>query len=138
MSIRDAAETTIPDTSVKKDHGAFDAEVAHEGTLRYFVENTELGVLDKDQMGIISLVNACDHIGVQLPGTKRFFTAEKFSIRALSSGEEGKGRIQAKECITAGAFPMSLLYTQQNGGVIEWVKSLVGRGQNQQQPQQGR
>ena len=135
MSVRDAAKTETPDTSIRKDHGAFDAEVAHEGTLRYFVENTELGVLDKDQMGIISLVNSCDHIGVQLPATKCFFTADKFSIRALSSGEEGKGRVQAKECITAGAFPMSLLYAQQDASIIEKVKSLFGRGQNQQQQQ---
>jgi hypothetical protein len=108
------------------------ADLAHEKTLEYFVHNTELGVLDKDQMGVISLVSAGQVLGLQLQATSAFF--EK--IRQLSSGEEGKGRVQVKEVITAGAFPMSLLFGQpQGGGVIDWFKGLIGRKQEPQQVQ---
>lgn len=108
------------------------ADLAHEKTLEYFVHNTELGVLDKDQMGVISLVSAGHVLGMQLQATSAFF--EK--IRQLSSGEEGRGRIQVKEVITAGAFPMSLLFgQQQGGGIIDWIKGLMGRKQEPQQVQ---
>ena len=120
-------ETTVPKTSSEITPNA---DLAHERTLEYFVHNTELGVLDKDQMGVISLVSASQVLGMQLQATSAFF--EK--IRTLSSGEEGKGRVQVKEVITAGAFPMSLLFGQpQGGGVMEWLKGLVGR--KQQSPQ---
>ena len=108
------------------------ADLAHEKTLEYFVHNTELGVLDKDQMGVISLVSAGQVLGLQLQATSAFF--EK--IRTLSSGEEGKGRVQVKEVITAGAFPMSLLFgQQQSGGVMEWLRGLMGRKQESSQVQ---
>ena len=102
------------------------ADLAHERTLEYFVHNTELGVLDKDQMGVISLVTAGQVLGMQLQATSAFF--EK--IRTLSSGEEGKGRVQVKEVITAGSFPMSLLFgQQQSGGVMEWLRGIMGKKQ---------
>ena len=116
-------ETVVPDTGRKIGKEHLNADIAHEGTLRYFVENTELGVLDKDQMGVISLVNAGQELGLQLPATTEFF--EK--IRQLSSGEEGKGRVQCKEIITAGAFPMSLLFGEQKTGIIDTIKGLLGR-----------
>lgn len=124
-------ETKIPDTSAKLSKDQLDAEVAHESTLRYFVENTELGVLDKDQMGVISLVDACQTMGIQLPATSQFFE----HLRLLSSGEEGKGRVQVKEVITAGAFPMSLLFGNQKVGIIDTIKGLLGR-KTDQPPQQ--
>jgi len=128
MSLR--PETTAPDTSNKLSKDQLDAEVAHESTLRYFVENTELGVLDKDQMGVISLVDACQTLGIQLPATSQFFER----LRRLSSGEEGKGRVQVKEVITAGAFPMSLLFGQQpKTGIIDSIKGLLGRKTEQHQ-----
>jgi hypothetical protein len=133
MSLR--PETTAPDTSNKLSKDQLDAEVAHESTLRYFVENTELGVLDKDQMGVISLVDACQTLGIQLPATSQFFER----LRRLSSGEEGKGRVQVKEVITAGAFPMSLLFGQQpKTGIIESIKGLLGRKTEQPQQQVNR
>lgn len=125
-------ETKAPDTSNKLSKDQLDAEVAHESTLRYFVENTELGVLDKDQMGVISLVSACQMLGIQLPATSQFFE----HLRKLSSGEEGKGRVQVKEVITAGAFPMSLLFGQQKTGIIESIKGLWPFGRKAEESQQ--
>lgn len=119
----------IPDTKSKS---SANAEMAHEESLRYFLENSELGVLDKEQMGIISLIKAGEELGLQLPASKAFFE----SIRCLSSGDEGKGRVQCKEIITAGAFPMSLLFQQPQGGIIEMIKGLVGK-KNETPPQQG-
>ena len=125
MTIR--PETKVPVTSSEITPNA---DLAHERTLEYFVHNTELGVLDKDQMGVISLVTAGQALGMQLQATSAFF--EK--IRQLSSGEEGKGRVQVKEVITAGSFPMSLLFgQQQGGGVMEWLRGIMGR--KQQSPQ---
>lgn len=118
MAIR--PESTVPNTEHKVSKEDLDADVKHEGTLRYFVEHTELGVLDKDQMGVISLVNAGEVIGLQLPATSAFFN----KIRLLSSGEEGKGRIQVKEVITAGSFPMSLLFGEQKTGWLETIKGF--------------
>lgn len=119
----------VPDTGTQIDKAQVDAEVAHERTLEYFVHNTELGVLDKDQMGVIALVDAGQILGLQLPATAAFF--EK--IRKLSSGEEGKGRVQVKEVITAGAFPMSLLFGEKKPGWIDTIKSFFGKGNNTEQ-----
>ena len=120
-------ETTVPKTSSEITPNA---DLAHERTLEYFVHHTELGVLDKDQMGVIALVSGGQVLGLQLPATAQFF--EK--IRTLSSGEEGKGRVQVKEVITAGAFPMSLLFgQQQGGGVMEWLRGLMGKKQESPQ-----
>lgn len=126
-------ETKAPETGNKPGHEQLNADVAHESTLRYFVENTELGVLDKDQMGVISLVDSCSELGLHLPAARRFFERH----RQLSSGEEGKGRVQVKEVITAGAFPMSLLFGDQKPGIIDSIKGLFGRGQSSTPPQKG-
>jgi hypothetical protein len=121
----------IPKTDGKIDRSQIDSEVAHEDTLRYFVEHTELSVLTPEQMGVISLVTAYEALDIQLPATKAFFTAEHNSIKSLSSGEEGRGRIQAKECITAGAFPMSLLFGEKKSGFFDTVKSLWSGGKKE-------
>lgn len=115
-------KTTVPITGTQVDRSQIDAQVAHERTLEYFVHNTELGVLDKDQMGVIALVNAGQVLGLALPASTAFF--EK--IRTLSSGHEGKGRVQVKEVITAGAFPMSLLFQDQKSGLVDKILSLFG------------
>lgn len=122
-------QTKTPDTKTKS---ATNAELAHEESLRYFLENSELGVLDKDQMGVISLVKACQTLDLKLPATTLFFE----SIRMLSSGEDGKARVQCKEIITAGAFPMSLLFGEQKTGILEAIKGFFGRKQDPP-PQQG-
>ena len=127
MTIR--PETTVPVTSSAITPNA---DLAHEKTLEYFVHNTELGVLDGDQRGCISLVFAGEVLGLQLRATAAFFEKS----RLLSSGDEGKGRVQVKEVITAGAFPMSLLFGQQpSGGVIEWIRGLMGKKQESPQVQ---
>lgn len=81
-------------------------------------------------MGVISLISAGQVLGLQMPATSAFF--EK--IRLLSSGEEGKGRVQVKEVITAGAFPMSLLFGEQKTGIIETIKGLFGKNKPQEPP----
>jgi len=128
-------EQKVPDTSSYIDRSQIDAEVAHESTLRAFaIDHTELSVLDKDQMGVISLIRAMNSCGLQLHGTDVFFE----NIRVLSPADEGKGRVQAKECITAGAFPMSLLFPQKETGILETIKSFVLRKPaSDTQPQKG-
>jgi hypothetical protein len=127
VELRPATKT--PDTKSKS---VTNAELAHEESLRYFLENSELGVLDKDQMGVISLVKSAQKLGLQLPATDCFFE----SIRQLSSGEDGKARVQCKEIITAGAFPMSLLFGEQKPGFIEMIKGFFGK-KTDTPPQQG-
>lgn len=113
-------QTKTPDTKTKS---VTNAELAHEESLRYFLENSELGVLDKDQMGVISLVKACQELEIKLPATSLFFE----SVRQLSSGEDGKARVQCKEIITAGAFPMSLLFGEQKTGILETLKGFFSK-----------
>ena len=122
-------EVKAPNTSNK---GISNADMAHEESLRYFLENSELGVLDKDQMGVISLVKSCQHLDLKLPATSAFFE----SIRMLSSGEDGKARVQCKEIITAGSFPMSLLFGEQKSGLLDMVKGFFGK-KTDPPPQQG-
>jgi hypothetical protein len=130
-SIRPVEKT--PDTGQKTDRRQLDAEVAHESTLRDFaIHHTELSCLDKDQMGVISLVRAGESLGLYMPATMTFFE----NIRLLSPAEEGKGRVQAKECITAGAFPMSLLYGEQKTSWFDTIKSLVTRKPTESTPAQ--
>ena len=126
-------EREIPETNKTIDKSKIAADVAHEESLRYFLEHTELGILDREQMGVMSLVDAVEELGIELPGTKQFFEKQ----RQLSSGEEGKGRVQAKEVITAGAFPMSLLFGEQKTGWFDTIKSFFGKGKSDTPPQQG-
>ena len=124
-------ETVTPDTSLHIDKSQIDAQVAHERSIQYFLENTELGILTLDQMGVMSLVHSCDHLGLDLRATEQFFENQ----RRLSSGEEGKGRIQAKEIVTAGAFPMSLLFQRDEPGILDRIKGLFGRKTDAQRQQ---
>ena len=120
-------EEKTPDTGRRADRSQYDAEVAHESTLRDFaINHTELSCLDKDQMGVISLVRAGAQMGLYMPATLTFFE----NIRLLSPAEEGKGRVQAKECITAGAFPMSLLFGEQKTSWWDTIKSVLTKGKS--------
>ena len=121
----------IPKTDVQIDASKINADVAHEESLKYFLENSELGVLNQEQMGLISLIDSMEEIGIDLPGVKQFFEKQ----RRLSSGEDGKARVQCKEIITAGSFPMSLLFGEQKPS---WVQSLASMltGKKPEQPQQ--
>ena len=119
--------TKVPDTS---SNITPNADLAHERTLEYFVHETELGVLNGEQRGVIALVEAAEVLGIILSATSTFFEKS----RKLSSGDEGKGRVQVKEVITAGSFPMSLLFGQQeSGGVLAWLKGIMGRKQESPQ-----
>ena len=113
-------EMKIPNTRDTGDSSRWNAEVAHEESIQEYMRNTELGVLTEEQMGIISLVDSCREIGIDLPATTAFFERQ----RRLSSGKEGIGRVQCKEIITAGAFPMSLLFQQDKPGWIEKIASF--------------
>lgn len=128
MSIRPKSE--IPQTNFENDSSKFNPEMAHEESIKEYMRNSELGVLTQEQMGIISLVDAWEVVGIDLPGTKQFFDKQ----RRLSSGEDGKARIQCKEIITAGAFPMSLLFGEKKPGWIESIAGMVtGKKPEQQQ-----
>lgn len=116
----------VPET--RSDHIP-NAELAHERTLEKFVDRTELGVVDEEQQAIEALVDAAGELGLHLPATKRFFVRQ----RELSSGVKGIGRVQVKEVITAGSFPMSLLFPQEKTSIIDKVMSIFGRGKAQQQ-----
>lgn len=126
-------ESTIPNTSEIPPASTFNAEVAHEESIKEYMRNSELGVLTQEQMGIISLIDSVEEVGIDLPGTKRFFEKQ----RQLSSGEDGKARVQCKEIITAGAFPMSLLFGDKKPGWIDTIAGMV-TGKKPEQPQAGR
>ena len=122
-------KSDIPDTSLSVDASKFNAEIAHEESIKEYMRNSELGVLTPEQMGIIALIDSAEEIGIDLPSTKRFFDKQ----RKLSSGEDGKARVQCKEIITAGAFPMSLLFGEKKPGIIDTITSVVTGKKTDQQ-----
>ena len=130
MTIRPKSE--IPETSLNIDASKFNAEIAHEESIKEYMRKSELGVLTQEQMGIISLIDGWERIGIDLPGTKAFFEKQ----RQLSSGEDGKARVQCKEIITAGAFPMSLLFGEKKPGLLDSLTGFV-TGKKPEQTQQG-
>jgi hypothetical protein len=131
MGIRQEVKT--PDTGQHIDRSQIDSEVAHENTLRAFaIDNTELSNLSKDQMGVISLVRAGGALGLHLPATSSFFE----NIRQLSSAEDGIGRLQAKDCITAGSIPLGLLFGEKKTGIWETVKNFLPGKKTQDTSQQ--
>ena len=129
MNIR--PESKIPETNFGDDSSKFNPEMAHEESIKEYMRNSELGVLTQEQMGIISLIEGWEVVGIDLPGTKQFFDKQ----RRLSSGEDGKARIQCKEIITAGAFPMSLLFGEKKPGWIESLGSLISGKKPESQQQ---
>jgi hypothetical protein len=111
-------ESTRPNTSSPIQP---DADLAHEKTLEYFVHNIELSIVSPEQMGVISLIDAGQHLGIYLPAASRFFERQ----RRLSSGEEGKGINIVKEVITAGSFPLSLLFENKQGNLLDTIKGFI-------------
>lgn len=130
MDIR--PQSKVPETGRSIDKAQLDAAVAHENNITYYLDKTELGVVDEMQQAIESLLTAYDAAGLHLPAATRFFTRQ----RELSSGVKGIGRVQAKEIITAGQFPLSLLFDNQKPGWIDTIKGIFGRSQNNPPQQQ--
>jgi len=122
-------ETNIPKTDIEIKRDQIDAEVAHEKTLEYFVHNTELGVVTEEQQSIEALLNGLNGIGINLSGTTLFFEHQ----RKLSSGVRGIGRVQVKEVITAGSFPLSLLFDEKKSGIFDTIKSFMGGNKKQEE-----
>jgi hypothetical protein len=110
----------VPDTSGKIDKSMIDAQVAHEQTIRYYLEHTELGIIDEEQQSIEALLAGLNEVGLSLPGTTRFFTRQ----RELSSGVRGVGRVQGKEVVTAGSWPMAM-FSNEKPGWIDTLKSFI-------------
>jgi len=121
--------TNIPKTDIEIKRDQIDAEVAHEKTLEYFVHNTELGVVTEEQQSEEALLNGLNGIGINLPGTTLFFERQ----RKLSSGVRGIGRVQVKEVITAGSFPLSLLFDEKKSGIFDTIKSFMGGNKKQEE-----
>lgn len=127
-------DSTVPVTGHGIDKSQLNADVAHEGTLRYFVEQTELGVLTKEQMALMSLCDAYKHMGFNMDPVNNFFEKQ----RKLSSGEEGRGRIQVKDAITTSTLQLPWMYGEQSGGILSGIKDFILRRPSQPQQQTGR
>ena len=113
--------TEVPKT--KADHVP-NADLMHEGSIRYYLEKTELAVLTEDQIGVIAFCSSLKKTGIQLTAVNAFFTARENSIKSMSSAINGVGRIQGKEVVTAGSWPMGMFATEK-GGLIEWLKNVM-------------
>jgi hypothetical protein len=127
-------ESTVPQTASTLTRDQINADVAHEGTLRYFIEQTELGVLTKEQMALMSLCKAYNEVGFDMSPVLGFFEAQ----RQYSSGEDGRGRIQAKEAITTSTVNLPWMYGNEQGGFWQGIKDFITRKPSNPQPQQGR
>lgn len=125
MDIRPA--TKIPVTSQSIDKSLLDAQVAHEQHIGYYLEHTELGIIDEEQQAIEALLNGLKEIGISLPGTTRFFIRQ----RELSSGVKGVGRVQGKEVVTAGSWPMAM-FNQEKPSMLERLMGYFGKGKAQE------
>jgi hypothetical protein len=121
-------KTTNPITSTSIDKAMIDAQVAHEQHIGYYLNHTELGIIDEEQQAIEALVTACEEIHLYLPATKRFFVRQ----RELSSGVKGVGRVQGKEVVTAGSWPMAM-YSTEKPSLWDRAMSLMGRGKPAQE-----
>lgn len=116
-------DSTVPHTATDLNKANLNADVAHEGTLRYFVEQTELGVLTKEQMALMSLCDAYKHMGFNMDPVNNFFEKQ----RQLSSGEEGRGRIQVKDAITTSTLQLPWMYGNEGGGFLSSIKDFILR-----------
>ena len=122
-----------PEREVPQIKGAsastWNAEVAHEESIQAYMAKSDLAILTDEQIAVMSLIAGYGTLGLDLPATREFLQ----NIHDYSSGKEGIARIQCKEIITAGAFPMNLLHKQEEGGALAWLKSLIGGKKSQQQ-----
>ena len=117
----------IPDTSGKIDKSLIDAQVAHEQSIRYYLEHTNLDVIDEEQQAVEALIDGLAEVGLHLPGTKKFLISQ----RNLSSGVKGVGRVQGKEVVTAGTWPMAMFNTEKPG-LWDKAMALMGRAPKQE------
>ena len=117
----------VPDTSKKIDRSLLDAQVAHEQHVGTYLNRTELSVIDEEQQAVESFFDALNRIGYQLPGCKRFCSRS----RELSSGIKGVGRVQGKEVVTAGSWPMAMFNTEKPS-LWDRAMSLMGKGNAQE------
>lgn len=125
VSIRPA--TTVPTTSTKIDKSLLDAQVAHEQTIRYYLEHTELGIINEEQQSIEALLDGLEEVGLSLPGTQRFFKRQ----RELSSGVRGVGRVQGKEVVTAGSWPMAM-FNEEKPSIVDRILGFMGKPKQQE------
>lgn len=124
----------VPDTGTKINKSEINAEIAHEGTLRYFVEHTELGVLTKEQMALMALTDSYTEMGFNMKPVETFFKSQN----RYSSGEEGRGRIQVKDAITTSTLQLPWMYGDQgSGGFLSSVKDFILRRSPQDKKPQG-
>jgi hypothetical protein len=112
----------VPETSRSIDRSLLDAQVAHEQHIGYYLEHSELGIIDEEQQAIEALLAGLTEIGIDLPGATTFFTRQ----RALSSGIKGVGRVQCKECVTAGSWPMAMFNTEKPS-MLDRLSSFFGK-----------
>jgi len=121
-------DTVTPQTATTADKSLLNADVAHEKTLQSFVDKTEMGVLTKEQIALTSLCRAYAEMGFNLDVVESFFINQK----DLSVGEEGRGRIQAKEVITTSTVQLPWMYgTQESGGILQGIKDFIMRRNSQ-------
>jgi hypothetical protein len=116
MDVRPPAKVPITSTSIDKSQ--LDAQVAHERHIGYYLEHTELGIIDEEQQAIEALLTGLQEVGISLPATTRFFVRQ----RELSSGVRGVGRVQGKEVVTAGTWPMAMFNQDKPG----WLQQMIG------------
>ena len=117
----------VPDTGKSIDKSLLDAQVAHEQHIGYYLEHTELSIIDEDQQSIESLLAGLTEIGLDLPGSTKFFVRQ----RELSSGVKGVGRVQGKEVVTAGSWPMAMFNTEKPS-IFDRISQFMGKGNAQE------
>ena len=120
--------STVPVTVHNIDKSQLDAQVAHEQHIGYYLNHTELGIITEEQQSIEALLTGIDEIGVSLPGTNAFFRRQ----RKLSSGVKGVGRVQGKEVVTAGSWPMAMFNTEKPS-LIDRALGFFGKGKQAQE-----
>ena len=120
-------KTKVPDTSPKIDRALLDAQVAHEQHVGTYPNRTELSIIDEEQQAVESFIDALDEIGFQLPGCKKFCSRS----RDLSSGIRGVGRVQGKEVVTAGSWPMAM-FNNEKPGLLDRLMGFMGKSPAQE------
>jgi len=117
----------VPVTSSAIDRSLLDAQVAHEQHIGYYLEHSELSIIDEEQQAIEALLAGLNEIGLSLPGTTKFFVKQ----RELSSGVRGVARIQGKEVVTAGNWP-GMFLPPEKIGILDRLSGFIGRGKQQE------
>jgi hypothetical protein len=119
--------SNVPVTSTKIDKSLLDAQVAHEQHVGTYLDRTELSIIDEEQQAVESLFDGLNRLGYQLPGCRRFCSRQ----RELSSGIKGVGRVQGKEVVTAGSWPMAMFNTEKPS-IIDRISQFMGKAPKQE------